>query len=136
LAGVRVLFIEDERITREIIVRSLRSIGVRDVVECVTAEEGWQRLVSGSGPGFHVVITDLTLPGASGATFLKNLRGLTSPRAKIFPVIVLTGSNDLETYKTVEPMGVSSYLIKPVSTDLLRAALEKAVFPPTNKATA
>lgn len=128
LAQVRVLLIEDERITREIVVRLLRSIGIRDVVECPTAEEGWRRLVGGGDQPFHVVVTDLTLPGASGAVFLKKLRQLASPRAKTFPVIVLTASNDLETYKSVEASGVSSYLIKPVSADLLRSAIEKAVF--------
>ncbi len=117
--------------------RLLRSIGIKDIVECATAEDGWSHLMSKTEEPFHVVITDLTLPGASGATFLKNLRALASPRAKTFPAIVLTGSNDLETYKTVEGTGVSSYLIKPVSADLLRNAIERAVFPPrTTKAIA
>jgi len=133
LDRVRVLLVEDERIIREIVVRLLKAIGVREVTEAATAEDGWRLLVGQDQQTFHVLITDLTLPGASGGTLVKKLRELPYPRAKTFPVIVLTGSNDLETYKLVEPWGISSYLIKPVSADLLRSAIEKAVFPETPK---
>lgn len=135
LDRVRVLLIEDERVIREIVVRLLRTIGIREVTEAATAEDGWHLLVGQDQQSFHVLITDLTLPGASGGTLVKKLRELPSPRAKTFPVIVLTGSNDLETYKLVEPWGISSYLIKPVSAGLLRAAIEKAVFPESRKET-
>lgn len=128
LQGCRVLVIEDERIIREIVVRMLKSLGVNHVVECATAEDAWDCLVGERREGFHAVITDLTLPGVSGATLIKKLRELPSPAAKTLPIIVLTGSTDLDTYKKIAPNRVSSYLVKPISRDLLRDSLEKAIF--------
>jgi hypothetical protein len=45
LDRVRVLLIEDERIIREIVVRLLKAIGIREVTEAATAEDGWRLLV-------------------------------------------------------------------------------------------
>ena len=127
LKGVKVLLIEDERIIRDLILRMLKTIGITEVTEASSAEAGWSYLVGDQRQPFHVVITDLTLPGVSGGTLIKKLRELPSPRAKSMPIIVLTGSTDLDTYKKIESSGVSSYLIKPISSDILRAAIEKAV---------
>lgn len=128
LQGCRILVIEDERIIREIVVRMLKSLGVGHVVEVATAEEGWSCLVGARREGFHLVLTDLTLPGASGATLIKALRELPSPGAKTLPIIVITGSTDVDTYRKIAASGVSGYLIKPISRDLLRGAIENALF--------
>jgi len=125
-----ILVVEDERIIREIVVRMLNVLGVGEIVDVSSAESAWEHLLSGK-KHFHAVITDLSLPGASGGCLIKNLRSLPSPRAKTLPIIVLTGSSDLATYKRVEGNGISSYLIKPISVDLLRASLEKAMAAPT-----
>jgi len=130
LRGYRVLLIEDERVVREIILRMLKAIGVTDVIEARSAEDAWVYLVGDKCQPFHVIMTDLTLPGVSGGAMIKMLRGLPSMRAKTMPIIVLTGSADLETYRKVESSRISSYLIKPISSDILRAALEKAVIRP------
>lgn len=134
LRGLKILLIEDERLIRELIVRMLNSIGVTEVTESSSAEDAWAYLVGERRQPFHVIITDLTLPGVSGGVLLKNLRELPSPRAKSMPVIVLTGSTDLATYKKIEASRVSSYLIKPISADMLRVALEKAVLEPVSVA--
>jgi len=136
LRRCKVLLIEDERVIREIIVRMLRNIGVADVTEASSAETGWVYLAGEKNRPFHVVITDLTLPGMSGGTLIRRIRELPSPAAKALPIIVLTGSTDLVTYKKVAEHKVSSYLIKPISGDMLRAAIEKAVAPRVAEASA
>lgn len=127
LRGCKVLLIEDERVIRELIYRLLQSAGVRDIVDCASAEAAWEKLVGPAAQIFHAVITDINLPGASGITFLKNLRGLPGQRAKTLPVIILSGDSQLSTYKKFDRLNISSYLIKPVSADLLKCALEKAI---------
>jgi DNA-binding response OmpR family regulator len=127
LKTCRILLIEDERIIREVLHRDFAMIGVAEVDSYSTAEAGWEELTGRKGGRFDVVIVDLVLPGASGQVLIKNLRSLPGPRAKSLPVIVLTGENSPETYKQIEPLGISSYLIKPVSADVLKAAVEKAL---------
>lgn len=114
---------------REIIVRMLNGIGITEVTEASSAEAGWSYLAGEKAKPFHVVITDLTLPGLSGGTLIKGIRELATPGAKLMPIIVLTGSTDLATYKKIAEYRISSYLIKPISKDMLRAAIEKAVLP-------
>jgi two-component system, chemotaxis family, chemotaxis protein CheY len=126
LKDCRILLIEDERIIREIITRFLKSMGVKDVDDFSTAESGWEQLVT-KGKPYDAVVLDLNLPGASGQTFLKKLREIPHPVAKGIPIIVLTGENNPNTYKQIEPFGISSYLIKPVSQDVLKSAVEKAL---------
>lgn len=121
-----VLLIEDERIIREIMIRFLTAIGVKEVDDFSTAESGWESLVS-KGKPYDVLIVDLNLPGVSGGTFIKKLREINHPRAKGVPIIVMTGENSPNTYKSLEPHGISSYLIKPVSQDGIKAAIEKAL---------
>lgn len=133
LRHVKLLLIEDERLIRDIVVRMLKTIGISEITEAASAEAAWSYIAGDQRRPLHVIITDLTLPGVSGGVLLKKLRELPSPRAKTLPVIVLTGSTDLGTYKKIEGSGVSSYLIKPISADLLRSAIEKALASPAPK---
>jgi DNA-binding NarL/FixJ family response regulator len=127
LKDARILLIEDERIVREILLRFLTAIGVKEVSDYSTAESGWEALVGPKAKPFDAIIVDLVLPGASGQTLIKKLRELPHPAAKALPVVVLTGENNPNTYKQLEPFGISAYLIKPVSQDVLKSALEKAL---------
>jgi len=130
LQACRVLLIEDERIIRELVLRMLRTIGINEVTEASSAETAWAYLTGTNSRVFDLVITDLNLPGVSGGTLIKELRRLPSPRAKTLPIMVLTGDSNTATYKKIAANGVSSYLIKPISVDLLRGAIERAVMPP------
>ncbi|MSO97755.1 MAG: response regulator [Rhodospirillaceae bacterium] len=126
LKDARILVIEDERIIREILIRFLTALGVKEVDDFSTAESGWEAVVV-KGKPYDVLVVDLVLPGASGATFIKKLRELPAPRAKTITIVVLTGDNSQATFKQLEPYNISAYLIKPVSQDVLKGALEKAL---------
>lgn len=127
LRGIRVLVIEDERAIRELIVRSLRVIGVAEVIDVSCAESAWSLLVGDKAKPFHAVITDLSLPGVSGTLFIKKLRELPFPRAKTLPIIVLSADSSVDTYKKLSHSRISAYLIKPVSPALLHRALSRAI---------
>lgn len=126
LKDCRILLIEDERIIREIMMRFFTAIGIKECDDFSSAESGWEAFVT-KGKPYDVLIVDLNLPGASGGTFIKKLREINHPRAKGVPIIVMTGENNPNTYKQIEPHGISSYLIKPVSQDGIKAAIEKAL---------
>jgi two-component system capsular synthesis sensor histidine kinase RcsC len=127
LRDARVLLIEDERVIREIMLRHFSAIGIKELDSYGTAEAAWEELMGAKGNRFDVLIVDLNLPGVGGQAMIKKLRSLPSPRAKTIPVIVMTGENNPNTYKQIEPLGITAYLIKPVSVDVLKAAVEKAL---------
>ena len=129
LSSCKVLLIEDERIVREIVVRMLNFIGITHVAEAASAEAAWSYLISEENKGLHLIITDLTLPGISGVAFVRRLRSLPTAAAAALPIIVLTASSDLETYRKAAQAKISGYLIKPVTPALLRVAIEKDIQP-------
>ncbi|MCC6912571.1 MAG: response regulator [Rhodospirillaceae bacterium] len=136
LGAVRVLIVEDERVIRQLVGRMLASLGIKEVTEASSAEAAWQYLAGPKSKLFDIVITDLTLPGVSGIGLIENIRALPSVRAKTLPVVVLTGSGDPATYKKAEAAGISGYLVKPISVDLLRRTMYRALtvplVPPAN----
>lgn len=127
LQKCRVLLIEGDGSVRKILLRMMKSIGITEVIEASSAERAWEHLSDAKTKGFNLVIADIKLPGVSGAVFVKELRSMPSPRAKQIPIMVLTGDSRLKTYRALARYKISSYLLKPISTDLLRRAIEYAV---------
>jgi DNA-binding NarL/FixJ family response regulator len=123
----RVLLIEDERSVREILKAFFEKLDVKEVEDCPSAEYAWDALVGPKARPFDVIFVDLQLPGIGGRSFVKKLRSLPHPKAKSIPIVVLTSTNDPDTYKKLERYGIAAYLIKPVSTEVLKGALEKAL---------
>ncbi|MBL8643701.1 MAG: response regulator [Rhodospirillaceae bacterium] len=127
IKDTRVLLIEDERSVREILKAIFEKLEVKEIEECPSAEYAWEALVGAKARPFDVIFVDLQLPGIGGRTFMKKLRALPHPKAKTIPIVVLTSTNEPETYKKLERYGISAYLIKPVSVDVVRNALDKAL---------
>ncbi|MBF0612257.1 MAG: sigma-54-dependent Fis family transcriptional regulator [Magnetococcales bacterium] len=66
---------------------------------------------------FHLIITDLRLPGKSGIDFIQELRA----RGGMAEVVVITGYPELDTAREAMRHGAMDYLTKPVfKEDLLR----------------
>lgn len=76
------------------------------------------------GTQVDLVITDLHLPGMNGTEFIDAL----TQAAPSTPIIVLTGSGDVETYVTCLSRGVFDYIHKPIKMRelerIVNAALE------------
>lgn len=85
---VRILFVEDEMLIRELAVEDLEDAGF-EVVSASTGDEAWALLEAGSA--FDVLLTDLNFPGAiDGAELGRRVRSL---RPEV-PIIYATGYSD------------------------------------------
>ncbi|MCB2106712.1 MAG: response regulator [Rhodobacteraceae bacterium] len=122
-----ILLIEDERIIAEHVTRMLSRAGVGKILHVRTAEEAWEKLFGKDRQAIHCLIVDLILPGVNGATLIQKLRETKQPAALAMPIVVLTGRNDVNTFKSVSPYRIGAYLIKPCSDDQLRKAVEDAM---------
>jgi CheY-like chemotaxis protein len=67
----RIMVIEGGRIVREIPLRFLGAIGVKEAVDYASAESGWEALVGPKAKAFDLMIVDLILPGVSGQSLIK-----------------------------------------------------------------
>ncbi len=83
LAGQRLLLVDDDATTRFVLAEFARRGGA----EPVTAADGSEAMARLDSEPFDAVITDLTMPGASGVEVARHAR-LRNPTAA---VVVLTG---------------------------------------------
>ncbi|MEG0145059.1 MAG: response regulator [Clostridia bacterium] len=87
------------------------------------AEDGEQALKCARESAPDIVLVDINMPFLNGLDFIERLKGV-CPDAR---TIVVTGFEDFEYVRRSMRLNVQSYLLKPVATEELRAALEKAV---------
>lgn len=112
---MKILLIEDEKITRITLTNTLKKEGF-DVVSCETGVEGLARIEKES---FDVIVTDLRLPGMNGMDILKTVK-------EKYPetmVIIITAFATVETAVDALKIGAYDYLTKPFSPDKLLSTL-------------
>lgn len=85
LEGVRVLVVEDEAESREVMALLLEDCGA--VVTAVDGGERALRFLRWSA--FDAVVSDIGMPGMNGYDFIRRVRDLDGPAAKI-PAIAVT----------------------------------------------
>ncbi len=118
----RILVAEDEDDLRDVLTRHLRALGYT-VAAFPNAEEALAH-ARATPHEVDLLLTDMTMPGMSGAELADHVRALRPD----LPVIVCTGYSELLDEATSSARGFDRFLMKPVGrTDLataLRAALE------------
>ena len=113
LDGARVLVVEDDASVRALVVHMLGAQGCH-VQACASAEAAHEALRDRIP---DAVLLDVHLPGASGHTFLKELRA--NPLHALLPVVMLTGSASRQDRLLAAAEGVSVYLVKPFDAEEL-----------------
>lgn len=113
----RILVIDDDRIIRTIVEKSLSSLGY-DVIAASDGLEGL-RLVKAEKP--DAVVTDKIMPGIDGFEVTRRLRR--EPGFAHLPILVLTSESDLEDRVGAFEAGADDYLSKPFEAAELAARL-------------
>jgi two-component system, chemotaxis family, chemotaxis protein CheY len=115
---MRVLLADDSGTMRTILRRSLKSIGVSDIVEAI---DGVQAVELFQGGGVDLVLTDWNMPGKCGPEVAKEIRALD----KNVPIIMITTEAERGRVLEAVQAGVSDYLIKPFTTSTLEQKLAR-----------
>lgn len=115
---MRVLVADDSSTMRTIIRRALESLGVTGTVE---VSDGAQALeIFKASNRFDLILTDWNMPGKTGTELIHEIRAI-DPKV---PIVMITTEADKARVLEAIQAGVSDYLIKPFSTELLRRKLE------------
>jgi RNA polymerase sigma factor (sigma-70 family) len=112
--------VDDDASFRAAISRLLRAAGY-EVVAYETAQQLLDRLPQEENCG--CVLLDVRIPGISGPELQNRLISLGSS----VPIVFLTGYGDIPTSVQAIKKGAEDFLTKPVSKDMLLAAIERAV---------
>jgi two-component system, NtrC family, response regulator AtoC len=116
----RILVIDDEEGIRAFLAEALE----RDGHEVAVAASGEAGLRQAAERAFHLVITDLRMPGVDGMTVVRRLRA-EQPDTE---VIVLTAHGSVETAVDAMKLGAYDYLKKPLGSPAeLRLLVARAV---------
>ena len=115
-----VIVVEDDAEMREYLRSALRPD--YQVTVCADGQEAWP-IIATTLP--DAVITDLVMPGMTGAELCRRIRQ--NPSTNHIPVLVLTGQNGEQEEQTATDSGADRFLSKPVSVQLLVGALAQAI---------
>jgi len=105
-AAPRVLVVEDDRDSREMVVTFLSKFGY-DAEAASTFDEAIERL----DQRWDVVLTDLSLPGGSGLDIGRRARSLDPPPQRL---IAFTGYGSAEDVGLTREAGFDAHLVKPL----------------------
>lgn len=107
----RVLIVEDEEILRDVLQTYLGKLYKTD-----TASSGEEALEKMSQHHYHIVITDINMPGITGIELMKTIR----KGNPWIQVIIITGYPTLNTAIDCIDTGASFYLVKPFRMDEIK----------------
>ena len=118
----KVLLVDDSRLIRMGLKRSLEEIGVTDIVEAGDGREAIETLVR---EHFDLMLLDMEMPEMNGMEVLAVLRD--TPHHPWPPVIVISGGTSLDDAVRCIELGAEDYLSKPFNPVLLRARVKRSV---------
>ncbi len=114
-----VLVVDDEPIIRRIVGDHLRKSGF-EVVQVGSGQEALNALAVRK---FHLMITDLEMPGMNGLQLMEHV----TKEDPLIRCILLTGSTSLETALSSLKLGAVAFLTKPLELHELDTVVNLAV---------
>jgi CheY-like chemotaxis protein len=110
LDGLRILMIDDDDDTRDVVCRLLEAAGAT-VLPARSAREGME-LFGHARP--HLLLVDIAMPGEDGLSFLRRVRALLPDEGGQTPAAALTARAVLEDRLESLRAGFQAHMAKPV----------------------
>jgi two-component system chemotaxis response regulator CheY len=120
--NLKILVVDDFATMRKVIRNLLKQGGFENVVE---AEDGVAALKVLQSQKVDFVISDWNMPNMSGLELLKAVRG--SDDLKELPFLMVTAEALKDNVVAAVKAGVSNYIVKPFTAEVLTEKIEKIV---------
>ena len=118
--GMKVLVVDDMSTMRRIVKNVLRQIGFSDIMEAENGQDALTQLRAGR---FGLVVSDWNMPVMQGIELLRAVRA--DPELKTLPFLMVTAEAQKENLIEAVQAGVSNYVVKPFTAEVLQGKLEK-----------
>lgn len=122
---MKVLVVDDDVVSRMVLMHLIDSCGVHDIVEADDGAEAWQQLESGLRPA--LCFCDLRMPRLSGMELLQKVRADSTLDA--MPLVLVSSANDQETVRVAVQAGAAGYIVKPFQQEQVRQHLDACLRP-------
>ena len=120
--NTRILVCDDMMTMRKIVGKTLKELGFTDIQEAADGAIGWD-IITKSNPPIGLVVSDWNMPNCTGLELLKKIRA-DATHAKI-PLILVTAEAEAHQVKEAVMAGVNNYVMKPFTSETLKAKLEQ-----------
>ncbi|AXH10747.1 response regulator [Malaciobacter halophilus] len=121
-ANLKILYVDDSTTILDMLSSSLIELGYLDTK---SAEDGVEALALCEEEEFDFIITDINMPKMNGFEFIENLRNKYNYMST--PILVLTTESSDEMKEKGYQVGATSWMVKPFTTTLLGASIEKTI---------
>lgn len=115
---MRTLVVDDARIIRSILVRTLRSLGIHEIVEAADGREAWDAFRTSP---MDLVLTDWHMPNMDGLELTKRIRSVDST----VPIIMITVVDSCSWVNEAFKVGITEFISKPLNRETLEAKLDR-----------
>lgn len=121
------LIVDDDAVSRRIVMEYLAKTGIKNRI--IEAEGGLEAIAILEDVGLRpvLVLLDVEMPAPTGLGVLRWIRS--APRLAGVPVVMLTGSSELDQIDEAYELGIATYLVKPVGFAALTEALRNLNLP-------
>jgi two-component system chemotaxis response regulator CheY len=111
----------DDFLTMRRIVRNLlKQLGYENIAEAEDGDQAYVKLKSG---GFGFVVSDWNMPNLDGLGLIRKVRS--DPELKELPFLMVTAEAEKEKVIEAIRAGVSNYVVKPFTAEILKEKIEK-----------
>ncbi len=125
MRGMKVLVVDDNAISREILQEMLESFSFEVSVAASGAEGIAELEGAGQDKPFELVVMDWKMPGMDGIEASKRIKHH-KDLDKIPPIILVTAYGREEVMQQAEAVGLEGFLLKPVNPSMLFDAIMQA----------
>jgi len=122
-AGIRVLAIDDDNDSRELLSTLLSQYGA-EVVAVASAEEALEEFLDEEP---DLLISDLGMPNMDGYELLRKIRSLSADKEEPIPAIALTAYARVEDQQRTLANGFQRHIPKPIEVDMLLQTITELV---------
>jgi two-component system response regulator len=122
VSAVDILLVEDNPDDLELALLAFKDHRLSNHIQVARdGAEALECLFASDSPHFKVVLLDLKLPKIDGLEVLSRIRA--NERTKLYPVVVLTSSQEDRDLVRAYELGANSYIVKPVDFDGFKEAV-------------
>lgn len=118
----RILVIDDMATVRHVVTKALKELGFTDIQSAIDGNNGWDVLKK-SSPAVELIISDWNMPNCTGLELLRKVRA--DEGYGKTPFVLLTAESETSQVAEALSSGVSNYILKPFTADMIRQKLEQ-----------
>ncbi len=120
-SNIKILIVDDMSTMRRLVKKACNTIGFSNIEEAEDGQKAWDKFLAAGD--FQLIISDWNMPNCTGLEFLKKVRS--DSKFKKTPFVLLTAEAEATQIAEAIKLGVSNYIVKPFTVEMLKQKLEQ-----------